>query len=127
MDSRNPFKGMRRYPDAGWIGGVCGGIAVHFDWSLKVVRLLAVLLLFVSGGWAILAYLVLWYVLDPVQGATAPAAAGPGPAGPAGEPPADIGPLKTRFATLEARLRRIEECVTDQEYELRRELRKLET
>lgn len=129
--SRNPFKGMRRFPDDGWVAGVCAGIALHFDWSRKLVRLVAVLLLIFTGFWpTAIAYLVFWYVLDPVQGSAGEAAAAARPAAsqaPPGVPPADIGSLKARFGALEQRLRQIEEYVTDQEYELRRELRKLET
>jgi phage shock protein C len=35
--------------------------------------------------------------------------------------------IKARFERLDQRLRNIEECVTDREFELRRELKKLET
>lgn len=128
VTSNNPFKGMRRFPDDGWVAGVCAGIAAHFDWSVKVVRIIAVVLLFASGGYALLAYLILWYVLDPVTGASAPTASGspggPYPSSPGSGP--STGEVHARFAGLETRLRRLEECVTDEAYQLRRELRKLE-
>ncbi|MBI2384260.1 MAG: PspC domain-containing protein, partial [Gammaproteobacteria bacterium] len=74
---------MRRYPHQGWIAGVCEGIAVHFDWNPRMVRLIAVLLLIFTAFWPlVIAYLVAWYLLEPAE---APPARG---AGPAADPPA---------------------------------------
>jgi len=129
--SRNPFYGMRRYPDNGVIAGVCEGLAVHFDWNARIVRVFAVLLLVFTGFWpAVVTYCLAWYIVDPVAGPSpaqstsqsAPPAPGAAPAGP-GVP---MPELKSRFARLDDRLRQIEECVTDKEFELRRELKKLE-
>lgn len=132
--SRNPFYGMRRYPDNGVIAGVCEGLAVHFDWNPRMVRVFAVLLLIFTGFWpAVLTYCLAWYIVDPVAGpppahSTSPSAPGTPPA--PGSAPAGAGvpmpELKSRFARLDDRLRQIEECVTDKEFELRRELKKLE-
>lgn len=137
--SRNPFYGMRRYPDNGVIAGVCEGLAVHFDWNPRMVRVFAVLLLIFTGFWpAVLTYCLAWYIVDPVTGpspahGTDPGAAsgptpGPASAGAAAAPAAGVPmpELKSRFARLDDRLRQIEECVTDKEFELRRELKKLE-
>jgi phage shock protein C len=44
------------------IGGVCGGIAHHFNIDPTLVRLLAVGAIFLAGS-AILAYLVAWIVI----------------------------------------------------------------
>ena len=44
------FLKMNRYPADGWIGGVCAGLAVHFDWNAKLLRLLFVLGLFIARG-----------------------------------------------------------------------------
>jgi phage shock protein C len=66
--------------------------------------------------------------LQPAQGMPPAASAGTAP----GDSPAPSGAsvpmpeLKARFARLDERLRDIEECVTDKEFELRRELKKLE-
>lgn len=48
------------------IGGVCGGLAAYFRIDVTLVRLLALLTLFM-GGAGFLAYLVMWIVvpLDP--------------------------------------------------------------
>jgi phage shock protein C len=51
------------------IGGVCGGIAAHFNIDPTLVRLLAVAAIFLAGS-AILAYLVAWVVI-PEEPATA--------------------------------------------------------
>lgn len=135
LGSRNPFHGMRRYPDNGVIAGVCEGLAAHFDWNPRLVRVIAVLLLVFTAFWPmVVAYCLAWYIVDPVLGLSpahgvAPAAsagaahsAGPAPAGASVPMPE----LKARFARLDERLRDIEECVTDREFELRRELKKLE-
>lgn len=118
------LKGLRRIPERGVIAGVCAGIAEYFDWNVKLLRVLAVVLLFCSGT-SLIVYLVLWYVMDPVTPAeTASAASGDTPT-PGGRPPS-MNEVKARFAKLDERLRNIEECVTDKEFELRRELKKLE-
>ena len=44
------------------LGGVCGGIADFFDLDPSLVRIGAILLLFV-GGTGFLAYLVAWLVI----------------------------------------------------------------
>ena len=51
------------------IGGVCGGLAEHFNIDPVIVRVIAVLLIF-SGGAGLIAYLILWLVV-PLQGADA--------------------------------------------------------
>jgi phage shock protein PspC (stress-responsive transcriptional regulator) len=53
------------------IAGVCGGIAESTGTDPLVVRLLAVLLFFISGGTALLAYLVLALVIPSSEGKTA--------------------------------------------------------
>jgi len=49
------------------IGGVCAGIARHFDWSVTTTRVAYVLLSIFSAAFpGILVYLILWLVL-PVE------------------------------------------------------------
>lgn len=43
--------------------GVCGGIAEYFDTDSTVVRLIAIILLFVSFGWAVLIYLAAAFIM----------------------------------------------------------------
>lgn len=134
--SRNPFANMRRYPGDGWIGGVCAGLAAHFDWNAKVLRITFALGLFFSGFFPVgAAYCLLWYVMEeapgkaPYQDASEPAAAyaSAGPSYSRSTPSPTIADVKARFARLEERLNSMEESVTSNEYELRRELRKLES
>ena len=44
------------------IAGVCAGIAEHFGWDPTIVRLVAVLSIFLPGP-QVLAYLILWLVM----------------------------------------------------------------
>ena len=132
--SRNPFYGMRRYPDAGVVAGICEGLAAHFDWNPRIVRVIAVLLLIFTAFWpTMIAYCLAWYIVDPVKGsppmrapapASAPDSSAPSPT--AADAPAPMPQIKARFSKLEDRLRQIEACVTSEEFELRRELKKLE-
>lgn len=64
MDKQGGIKRARR--DA-MIGGVCAGIARHFDWSVTTTRVAYVLLSIFSAAFpGILVYLILWLVL-PVE------------------------------------------------------------
>ncbi|MBM7459669.1 PspC domain-containing protein [Rhodococcus coprophilus] len=45
------------------LGGVCGGLAEYFGVDVNLVRAIAVLAAFVTGGTAILVYLALWMLL----------------------------------------------------------------
>ncbi len=45
------------------LGGVCGGLADYFEVDANLVRAIAVLSAFVTGGTAILVYLALWMLL----------------------------------------------------------------
>jgi phage shock protein C len=134
---------MQRYPNEGWISGVCAGIADYFNWKVQIVRLVAVLLL-LATGWVFVVYCILWYVMDEgsMQDPNRPnyrnapqphgpssegsAAAGSAPGTPRAST-ATMSDLKARFARLEERLRNMEECVTSKDFDLRRELRRLES
>jgi phage shock protein C len=130
------FEGMRRIPAKGWVAGVCAGVAEYFDWNVRVLRLVLVVTFLASGFFPIVVvYCVLWYVLE--EGAPGSSfdpreAPSPAPAGGAAVAytvptrPPSLKDVHARFARLDERLRNIEECVTDKEFELRRELKKLE-
>ena len=45
------------------IGGVCGGMAEYFNIDPKIVRLVWIILLFISLGTAILAYIIAWIII----------------------------------------------------------------
>lgn len=143
---------FRRYPDEGYVGGVCAGIAEFLGWNVRLIRALAILT-FIFGGFfpIVLVYGLLWYVMEDTRGKLPPQDAGyergsaPGDFGGGsggayasrsygGSGDRDTGythtssaDLKSRFSRLEQRLSSMEECVTSNDYELRRELRKLES
>ena len=131
MSARN-FAGLRRIPQRGIIAGVCAGIADYFDWNLKLLRAVLVIGFLVSGFFPIvIVYCVLWYVMDPVEGdlpSDRYSGGGGDPYSPAsgGARRPTMAEVQMRFERLDSRLREIEECVTDKEFELRRELKKLE-
>lgn len=50
--------------------GVCGGLAQYLDIDPTVLRLIAVILLFVSFGWAIVIYFVMGLVMPVDDGYT---------------------------------------------------------
>jgi phage shock protein C len=131
MRSRN-FAGLRRIPQRGVVAGVCAGIAEYFGWSVKLLRAALVISVLLGAGAMIVVYLILWYVMDPIDADTAAtsgsgydAGGNPGPAGGGMRRPT-MAEVTARFERLDARLRGVEECVTDKEFELRRELKKLE-
>ena len=123
----NRFRGMRRIPERGVIAGVCAGLAEYFDWNVRLLRAVLVVAFLVSGFFPIVvAYLVLWYVLDPSPAEfSRPFDSPAAPEAPTR--PATMTDIKARFARLDQRLQNIEECVTDREFDLRRELKKLES
>lgn len=128
------LSGMRRYPREGWIAGVCAGLAETFDWNAKLVRLVFVVA-FVFGGFfpAGVVYLLLWYLMDEDKARSGgyAASAAPEPSEAPGDRSERYGSSgadpRARFARMEERLRNLEECVTSNEFELRRELRQLES
>lgn len=121
------FDRLRRYPKKGWISGVCAGLAEFFEWNAKLIRLVFVAAFIISGFFPVgVIYLVLWYLMDedePQRRADGSYRRGEPPQPSAPPTPAE---LRLRFRRLEERLRDMEACVTSDEFELRRELRKLE-
>lgn len=45
------------------LGGVCAGLGDYFDIDPTVIRILAVISLFVSGGVAVIGYIVAWIIV----------------------------------------------------------------
>jgi phage shock protein PspC (stress-responsive transcriptional regulator) len=50
-------------PDESMVGGVCSGIAAYFNVDVTVVRVLAVVLAFVTSGVALLVYVAMWLLV----------------------------------------------------------------
>lgn len=128
------FERLRRYPREGWLSGVCVGLAEFFDWNVKVVRVVFLAAFIISGFFPVgLIYLVLWYLMDEAGSAPEPRAERHSYRGTSESAysrsysaPRSTEDVKTRFTRLEERLRNMEACVTSEEFELKRELRKLE-
>lgn len=59
-----PTKRLTRSTTNKMLGGVCGGLAEYFDVDVSLVRLLALLLVFLPGP-GVLVYFVLWLVIPP--------------------------------------------------------------
>ncbi len=58
-----PYKQLTRSTTSRMIAGVCGGLGEYANIDPTVVRLAAVLLFFVSGPGAILAYLIMALII----------------------------------------------------------------
>jgi len=103
----------------GAIFGVCRGVAEHFDFSVFWVRTIAVILLIFSGvGPALVVYLLAALIMKPEPSI---------PIASAGEQEfydrytssrhEAAQRLKQRYASLEQRIRRMEDVVTTREYD----------
>jgi phage shock protein PspC (stress-responsive transcriptional regulator) len=53
-------KRLYRDPEQTIIGGVCGGLAAYFNVDLAILRIVCVILILVTSGAGLLAYLILW-------------------------------------------------------------------
>ncbi len=122
---------MPRYPDNGWIAGVCAGLADYSGWSVKLIRVLFILA-FIFGGFfpAGVVYLLLWYLMDAAEGEPNGHAnretTNPGPSGGSRRGGTVSGSeARARFERLDRRLAQMEACVANEELELRREFRTL--
>jgi phage shock protein C len=56
------------------VGGVCAGLAAYFGVDVLLVRVVFVILALAPPGVGIILYLVLWFLMEPPQGAPASAA-----------------------------------------------------
>ena len=57
--------GLYRNRSEGWLGGVCAGLAAHWDVPNWVVRLAAVALLMFTGAIAFWLYVIAWVAIAP--------------------------------------------------------------
>ena len=124
--SPNPKRFYRSRNDS-VIAGVCGGLAERFGWDVTIIRIVAIVLA-LSGGAAIIAYIVAMVIVP-----KAPLGRGPVSAeedafwrGVSDRPSATFGNLKYTFMDLEDRLQKLERNVTSEDWRLRKEFRDLE-
>lgn len=83
MYGRAPFPGqLTRSRSQRMIAGVCGGFALHYGWDLSLVRVVAVLALFFSGGTAMLLYFAAWIIIPDEPYLLPEGGVGPTPTGP---------------------------------------------
>jgi phage shock protein C len=62
--ARTPYPGQLTRPRyQRMIAGVCAGFALHYGWDLSLVRVMAVVALFLSCGTVMLLYFVAWIVI----------------------------------------------------------------
>jgi phage shock protein C len=109
----------------GAIFGVCRGLAEHFDFSVFWVRLIAVVMLILSGLWpAMILYILAALVMkpQPVMPISSPDEQQFYDSYTASRHDAAQG-LKRRYEGLEKRIRQMEDIVTSREYDWERRLR----
>jgi len=59
----NISKTLYRLPKQGKLSGVCAGLAEYFNFDVTIMRLIFVLLAFITNGMAILIYIILAVIL----------------------------------------------------------------
>lgn len=127
--------GIYRNTEAGWVAGVCAGIADRLGIKPFWVRIVVGLTCIIPHSeFSLLAYGAAAFVLKPRAGLGAPASAAGAQmayrdladtvAAPFGPPPgAQVAALRDRFALLDARLNRLEAAALSDELSLRRKFR----
>ncbi len=68
--SNNLSKRLYRNPDDKMLGGVFGGIAAYLGWDVTLVRILAILLLFLGYGTLVPIYIICWILIPEARTAT---------------------------------------------------------
>lgn len=64
-------KRLYRIPEKGTIAGVCAGLAEFFTIDVTLVRVLAVVAVFVTNGFAVLLYIVMAFIVPTKQAGSA--------------------------------------------------------
>lgn len=126
MSAWDQFTSLYRKPESGMIAGVCAGLAEHYGWRRRVVRVIAFLLLLIAFWPVLLCYLLAAFILPTDEERGRSQAAGTSP--PSAPPPRPEyhGSLRKRFERIEARTRRVEAYLHGNEYRLRSAFRDLE-
>ena len=123
---------LYRNPQSGKIAGVCAGIADYFSFETWLVRVIAVSILLLGGtGVVLVIYIALWMILDikPVNLAHKEQHKDieiKKKVWQAGEPAKQaLFDVNRQFNDLETRLRRLEEHVTSDNFDLKRQINSL--
>lgn len=58
-----PTKRLYRIKDGAWIAGICSGLAAYFDIDVAIIRVLAVFAGLLTGGWALLLYIIAMFLI----------------------------------------------------------------
>ncbi len=130
---------LYRLPEQGMCGGVIAGLSDYYGWNVRLARVLVVLAtLMALNSLALIAYGVLWYLLEPRRSADGQRmdTEGCGPVhfgrrhrhrrdANAPTQPVSDRLLRQRLVDIDRRLRDIEACITDADFHLQREFRKL--
>jgi phage shock protein C len=66
----NVKRSLYRLPRQGKIAGVCAGLADYFDFDVTLIRVIFVVGIFITGGAAILLYIILAIILPVDDGST---------------------------------------------------------
>ncbi len=117
---------LYRIPQSGKIAGVCAGIADYFNFEPWLVRVLTVsIFLLGANGVVFLIYIVLWMILD-IKPSVVEKKEIKKKVWQAGEPAtAALKDVSSRFRQLEIRLQNLEQHVTSDTFDLKREINNL--
>jgi phage shock protein C len=137
-------RGFYRSADRAVLGGVCAGIADHFGFNLRVLRLLAVIAFFLAMPMAIIVYLAIVFLIPVREGDTCyerPAkkervrrkdrrrarkqAREEANAKAEAAPSAAAAVVRDRCRTLDSRLAKLEKYITSSRYQLDQEFKNL--
>ena len=130
-----PNKKLRRNKIDGQIGGVCSGVGDYFGLDHTIVRIAAVISLFMTAGNSLWVYFGLWifipsdkrapYRREYREARKARRQYRDNPEAPI-VATSNFKDVKSKFRSLETRLQDLERSITSKEWKLRRDFRDLE-
>ena len=137
-------RGFYRSADRAVLGGVCAGIADHFGFNLRVLRLLAIIAFFVAMPMAVIVYLAIVFLIPAREAAASyerPAnkertcrkdrrrarkqAREESKARAQAAPSAAAAVVRDRCRSLDGRLAKLEKYITSSRYQLDQEFKNL--
>ncbi|TVL37393.1 envelope stress response membrane protein PspC [Shewanella algae] len=121
---------LYRIPQQRKIAGVCAGVAEYFNLEPWLVRVVAASIFLLGGsGIVVIIYLLLWMILDVKPWTAKDTHKDIGvkkKVWQAGEPAKQaLRDVSNRFQSLEHRLRALEQHVTSEQFELKRQINNL--